>query len=182
MNRTSSHRNAMFRNMVTSLFKHDRIKTTDAKAKELKQWADHLITLAKRGDLHARRQALAIVREKDVVHKLFGEAPERFSGVSGGYTRTAKVGRRHGDAAMLTLIELMGPAGKGVKKKKPVGKRDQIATPEKDKPQPEQVKPEIDKLVAKPETIQPIAPSADTPVQTTEETPEDKTGGIKKEE
>jgi len=63
----SSHRNAMFRNMVTSLFKHDRIRTTDVKAKELKNWADHLITLAKRGDLHARRQALAVVREKDIV-------------------------------------------------------------------------------------------------------------------
>ena len=67
----------MFRNMVTSLFKHERIRTTDVKAKELRRWADHLITLAKRGDLHARRQALSIVREKDVVHKLFEEAAER---------------------------------------------------------------------------------------------------------
>ena len=71
LNRTPSHRKAMFRNMVTSLFKYERIQTTGAKAKELRRWADHLITLAKRGDLHARRQALAIVREKDVVHKLF---------------------------------------------------------------------------------------------------------------
>ena len=87
LGRTSSHRKAMFRNMVTSLFKHDRIQTTDAKAKELKRWADRLISLAKRGDLHARRQAMAVIREKDVVHKLFENAAEQFGGVSGGYTR-----------------------------------------------------------------------------------------------
>ena len=117
LGRTSSHRNAMFRNMVTSLFKHDRIRTTDVKAKELKNWADHLITLAKRGDLHARRQALAVVREKDIVHKLFEEASERFGSVSGGYTRVVKLGRRAGDAAPVSLIELMG-AEKSKKKKK----------------------------------------------------------------
>jgi len=78
LNRTSSHRTAMFRNMVTSLFKHERIRTTDVKAKELRRWADNLITLAKRGDLHARRQALSIVREKEVVYKLFAEAAERY--------------------------------------------------------------------------------------------------------
>ena len=78
LNRTSSHRKAMFRNMVTSLFKHERIRTTDVKAKELRRWAENLITLAKRGDLHARRQALSIIREKDVVHKLFAEAAEKY--------------------------------------------------------------------------------------------------------
>lgn len=97
----------MFRNMVTSLFKHDRIKTTDAKAKELRGWADHIITLAKRGDLHARRQALSIVREKDVVHKLFEEASDRFGKISGGYTRIVKLGRRPGDSAPVSLIELV---------------------------------------------------------------------------
>ncbi len=119
LGRTSSHRNAMFRNMVTSLFKHDRIRTTDVKAKELKNWADHLITLAKRGDLHARRQALAVVREKDIVHKLFEEASERFGSVSGGYTRVVKLGRRAGDAAPVSLIELMGAEKSKKKKKKP---------------------------------------------------------------
>ncbi len=108
LNRTTSHRKAMFRNMVTSLFKHDRIKTTDTKAKELRRWADHLVTLAKRGDLHARRQALSIVREKAVVHKLFAEAPERYNAVSGGYTRLVKLGPRPGDAAPLTMVELIG--------------------------------------------------------------------------
>lgn len=113
---SSSHRQAMFRNMVTSLLKHDRIKTTDTRAKELRSWADHIITLAKRGDLHSRRQALAIVREKDVVHKLFEEAKQRFGKVSGGYTRITKIGRRPGDAALISLIELVAAAPKPKKK------------------------------------------------------------------
>lgn len=108
LNRTTSHRQAMFRNMVTSLFKHDRIRTTDVKAKELRRWADHIITLAKRGDLHARRQAMAIIREKAVVHKLFEEAGDRFGAISGGYTRIVKIGCRPGDAAPISLIELVG--------------------------------------------------------------------------
>jgi len=107
LNRTSSHRNAMFRNMVTSLFKHERIRTTDTKAKGLRHWADHLITLAKRGDLHARRQALSIIREKNVVYKLFDEAAERFGSIFGGYTRIIKMGRRPGDAAPVSMIELV---------------------------------------------------------------------------
>lgn len=108
LNKTSSHRTAMFRNMVTSLFKHGRIKTTDPKAKELRRWADQLVTLAKRGDLHARRQAMAIIREKDVVHRLFNDAPDRFGGTSGGYTRLIKIGLRKGDAASISLVELTG--------------------------------------------------------------------------
>ena len=107
LNRTPSHRNAMFRNMVTSLLKHERIRTTGAKAKEIRRWADQLITLAKRGDLHARRQALAIVREKEVVHKLFEQAEARFGTVSGGYTRVTKLGRRPGDAAPMSVVELI---------------------------------------------------------------------------
>ena len=116
LNRTPSHRDAMFRNMVTSLFKHDRIRTTGTKAKAIRRWADHLITLAKRGDLHARRQALAIVREKEVVHKLFEQADERFGAVSGGYTRVVKLGIRPGDAAPMSLVELI--ALQDTKKKK----------------------------------------------------------------
>lgn len=115
LNRTSSHRKAMFRNMVTSLIKHEKIRTTDAKAKEIRKWADHLITLAKRGDLHARRQALSIVREKDVVHKLFEEAPKRYGAVAGGYTRVVKIGRRPGDAAPMSLVELVAAQGKVAK-------------------------------------------------------------------
>lgn len=134
LNRTSSHRNAMFRNMVTSLLKHDRIRTTGPKAKEVRRWADHLITLAKRGDLHARRQALSIVMEKDVVHKLFEQAAERFGNISGGYTRIVKLGIRPGDAAPISLVELVvapETAKKKTKKKSTktaaAGKKDKSA-------------------------------------------------------
>jgi len=138
----------MFRNMVTSLFKHERIRTTNAKAKELRRWADSLITLAKRGDLHARRQALSIIREKDVVHKLFEEAPKRFGAVSGGYTRIVKLGRRPGDAAPISLIELITP--EPPKKKKT--KKKKKAAPAVDKQvTAEETATEAEKTKAEPE-------------------------------
>ncbi len=119
LSRTSSHRLAMFRNMVTSLLDHERIYTTDAKAKELRRWADWMITLGKRGDLHARRQALQVIRDKRVVHKLFSDLAQRYQARSGGYTRTVKVGFRTGDSAPVSLIELMtGETAKKKKKKK----------------------------------------------------------------
>jgi large subunit ribosomal protein L17 len=117
----------MFRNMVTSLFKHERIRTTGIKAKELRRLAEHLITLAKRGDLHARRQALAVIREKDVVHKLFDEANEKFGHSAGGYTRIVKLGRRAGDAAPMSLIELIVPETGGKKKTKKKGSKPEAA-------------------------------------------------------
>lgn len=136
LNRTSSHRKAMFRNMVTSLLKHEKIQTTDAKAKALRAWVDHIITLAKRGDLHARRQALAIVREKNVVHKLFAEATEKFGGRDGGYTRIIKIGRRPGDAAPVSMMELItsedSSAKKGIKKKETPVIAPKIAVKEKE--------------------------------------------------
>jgi large subunit ribosomal protein L17 len=125
--------------MVTSLLKHDRIKTTDAKAKELRRWADHIVTLAKRGDLHARRIAMSIVREKDVVHKIFEEASERFGSINGGYTRIVKIGRRPGDAAAMTLVELVSSdlvkptqakKAKTTTEKKPAVPDTQLAKPE----------------------------------------------------
>ncbi len=102
----------MLRNMATSLLRHDRITTTDAKAKELRRWADWLITLGKDGTLHARRRALAFVQDKAVVARLFNELGPRFQDRHGGYTRIVKVGRRRGDAAPLSIIELI-PAGGG---------------------------------------------------------------------
>lgn len=126
INRSTSHRQAMFRNMVTSLFKHDRIRTTDVKAKELRRWADQIITLAKRGDLHARRQVLAIVREKDVVHSLFADVEKRFGNLHGGYTRITKIGPRPGDNAPMSVIELISleeKPKKGKKKGKAVEKK-----------------------------------------------------------
>ncbi len=123
LSRTSSHRNAMFRNMVTSLFKHESINTTDVKAKELRKWADSIITLAKRGDLHARRQALSIIREKDIVHKLFEEVADRFASISGGYTRITKLGLRAGDAASMSMIELLGQKKQVIKDDKKIVKK-----------------------------------------------------------
>lgn len=108
LGRTSSHREAMFRNMVTSLFEHERIVTTSEKAKEIRPIAEKMITLAKRGDLHARRQALSYIRSKDVVAKLFDEISEQFSDRSGGYTRIIKTGVRKGDCASMSIIELVG--------------------------------------------------------------------------
>lgn len=112
LNRSPSHRLAMLRNMATSLLRHDRITTTDAKAKELRRWADWLITLGKDGSLHARRRALAFVQDKAVVARLFNELGPRFQDRNGGYTRIVKVGRRRGDSAPLSVIELI-PAGDG---------------------------------------------------------------------
>ncbi len=107
LNRTTSHRLAMFRNMVTSLLRNEEIYTTIPKAKELRRWTDWMITLGKRGDLHARRQALASVRDKKVVYKLFGELGPRFQSRQGGYTRITKVGFRRGDAAPMCLVQLV---------------------------------------------------------------------------
>ena len=140
LNRTSSHRDAMFRNMVTSLFKHERIRTTDVKAKELRRWADNLITLAKRGDVHARRQVLSIIREKDVVHKLFAEAAERYGAVSGGYTRIVKLGRRPGDAAPISLIELLSSEDDKKKKKTKKKKKAKAAVEKKQVAEKKEVK------------------------------------------
>jgi large subunit ribosomal protein L17 len=110
LNRSSSHRKALMRNMVTSLLDRERIETTDAKAKELRGLADRMITLGKRGDLHARRQALSVIRSKEVTAKLFDELAERFRDRPGGYTRVIKVGNRVGDAAPVSIIELVEEA------------------------------------------------------------------------
>ena len=106
LNRTSAHRKALFRNLVTSLIEHEQVRTTDAKAKELRSIADHMITLGKRGTLHARRQAASYIRSGEVVKKLFDEVAGRFRERAGGYTRVVKLGHRHGDAAPMSVIEL----------------------------------------------------------------------------
>jgi large subunit ribosomal protein L17 len=108
LSRNSSHRWALMRNMITSLLREEKIKTTDPKAKELRRWVERVITLGKRGDLHARRQALSIVYDKAVVKKLFDTIGPRFKDRPGGYTRIIKLGVRHGDAAQMALIELVG--------------------------------------------------------------------------
>lgn len=107
LGRDSSARKALFRGMLTSFFQYDRIETTEAKAKELRGLADQMITLAKRGDLHARRQVLSYLMDEDVVKKLFDEIAPKYADRQGGYTRVIKVGLRKGDAAPLALIELV---------------------------------------------------------------------------
>lgn len=115
LNRTSSHRKAMFANMAAALIGHEQIKTTLPKAKDLRRVVDKLITLGKRGDLHARRQAWAILRNDGLTQKLFGSLAERYKERPGGYTRVIKAGFRYGDAAPMAMIELVDrdPEAKG---------------------------------------------------------------------
>ena len=107
LGRTASHRKALLRNMVSSLLEFEKIETTDAKAKELRKVADKMITWGKRGDLHARRLTLRVISNRKVVHKLFSEIAPRFKERNGGYTRIIKTGRRKGDNAPLSIIELI---------------------------------------------------------------------------
>lgn len=115
LNRTASHRRAMFANMAASLIEHEQIVTTLPKAKELKPIMDKLITLAKKGDLHARRQAISQIRNKEQVAKLFATLGPRYGERNGGYTRVLKAGFRHGDNAPMAVIELVDrdPEAKG---------------------------------------------------------------------
>ena len=113
LSRNSAHRWALMRNLITALLREEKIRTTDPKAKELRRWVERVITLGKRGDLHARRQAASIVQVKAVVQKLFDSIGPRFKDRPGGYTRITKIGIRHGDAAQMSIIELVSSeAGK----------------------------------------------------------------------
>jgi large subunit ribosomal protein L17 len=117
LGRKTKHRWALFRSLVTSLLEHERIETTEAKAKEIRGFTDRMITLGKKGTLPARRQALAFIRSKDVVSKLFSDVAVRFKDRPGGYTRMVKTRRRIGDAAKLVAIELVTRADTAPAKK-----------------------------------------------------------------
>ncbi len=124
LGRSPAHRRALLRNLVTALLQHEAVRTTDAKAKELRRWGDRMITLGKDGSLHARRRAASIIQSQSVVKKLFDEIAPRFRTRNGGYTRVVKIGIRHGDAAPVSLVELVERAGQGAEttgneKKKP---------------------------------------------------------------
>jgi large subunit ribosomal protein L17 len=125
LSRTTEHRQAMLRNLITSLFEQERVETTRAKAKEARKLAEAIITLAKRGDLHARRQALAVIRTKKAHAKLFTELKERYQDRPGGYTRIIPLGVRRGDGAPVAILELVGRPEqlpkKGKKKKAAAG-------------------------------------------------------------
>ena len=111
LSRNSAHRWALMRNLITALLREEKIRTTDPKAKELRRWVERVITLGKQGSLHARRQVFAIVQDKAVVRKLFDTIGPRFKDRPGGYTRIIKIGIRRGDAAQMSVIELVGAEG-----------------------------------------------------------------------
>ena len=144
LDRTTEHRTAMFRNLATSLFRHERITTTTPKAKELKRFAEKIVTLAKKGSPHARRIANRDVRDVEVLNKLFGSIAERFKARAGGYTRIVRVGRRHGDNADMAVIELLDRApaaaeptdteGKGEKKAAKPAKAEKAPKAKAEKP------------------------------------------------
>lgn len=108
LGRSASHRSALYRNLVRELIARDRIETTDEKAKEIRRYADRMVTLGKRGTLAARRRAIAFLRDPKVVHRLFEDVAPRYTERPGGYTRVVKLGTRAGDAAKLSMIELTG--------------------------------------------------------------------------
>jgi large subunit ribosomal protein L17 len=139
----------MFRNMLVSLLQHERIKTTLAKAKELRRWADRIITLGKRGDLHARRRAFALLRDEGIVKKLFDKIAPQMKGREGGYTRIYKMGWRHGDGAPLALIEWVTYSPPKEEKKSPVKKAkevlEKVAPKKKGKEEKEEKEEKVEK-------------------------------------
>jgi len=122
LSRHTQHRELMFRNMLVSLLQHERIRTTLAKGKELRSWADRIITLGKQGTLHARRRAFALLRDEGIVKKLFDQIAPKLKDREGGYTRVYKLGWRQGDAAPLSLVELVTYAAPEEKKKSTIKK------------------------------------------------------------
>jgi large subunit ribosomal protein L17 len=137
LDRTTEHRTAMLRNMVTSLFRHEKIVTTTPKAKELKRFADKMVTLAKKGTAHARRLANREVRDVEVLNKLFDGLAERFKARPGGYTRIIRVGRRAGDNAEMSVIELLDRApAEAPEAEEKGGKKAKAEKPEKAEKKP----------------------------------------------
>ena len=134
LGRNSPHRNAMMRNMVTSLIDHEKITTTDARAKELRKIADRLITLGKQGDLNSRRRVLTIIRDRKVVAKLFDQVGPRYKDRPGGYTRIYKLGSRFGDNAALSQIELVEEEFTAKPKKAAPAEPLKVPTPKKTEP------------------------------------------------
>jgi large subunit ribosomal protein L17 len=159
LNMTASHRKAVFRNLANSLFEHERIKTTNPKAMELRRVVERLITLSKRNDTHAMRLAFAFLRNKETIKKLFTDIGARYKEINGGYTRVVKIGRRKGDAAPMAIIELTQRKEKEKEKKadekKAKAKKGQEKKPREAKPKEEQAKKEKPKKEAKPKKTKP---------------------------
>ena len=162
LSRNSSHRRALLRNMVTSLIKYERIETTDAKAKSIRPVAEKMITLAKRGDLHARRQALAYIQDKAVTHKLFDELKERYLDRQGGYIRIVKKGIRKGDGAPVSIVQLIPQDDEKKPIKKKAGKTKKVSKAQPPVVQEEQVVKKEEEVTEKMRD--------ETPPETTDET------------
>ncbi len=182
LSRTSSHRRAMFRNMATSLLLHEHIRTTEAKAKELRGFVDNMVTLGKRGDLHSRRQAIAFIQSNEVVRKLFTVLADRYRERPGGYTRVIKLPNRPGDNAPMAVIELVdrpvkeepkkaarkaaAPKAEAAKAEAPAGeaKEGKKAAPRKEKHEGE--KKHAPRKVAAPKAAEKKAPPKKAPEKT----------------
>jgi large subunit ribosomal protein L17 len=154
LGRTTAHKIAMFRNMVTSLIMNDRIETTLPKAKELRRWADKMITLAKKNTVASRRQAMTVLRDKAALQKLFSDLVDRFKDRAGGYTRVLKLGFRHGDNAPMAVIEYLTAE---IKKVQTSGKKSSKASAKKSPPKGK-AKPVAEK---KTKTAKKAAPKSD---------------------
>ncbi len=166
LGRTTAHRKALFRNMVTALIRRERIRTTLAKAKELRSHVEKTITLGKKGTLHAKRLARKVVTEKDVFLKLFGPLSERYAQRNGGYTRIIKIGNRLGDDAPMAFIELVDREGEAPARKEKAAKK---AAPKKDTAK------KVDKKAkAKPEKEKKEAKKTETKKKPAEAKKEDK--------
>ena len=153
LSRHSQHRSLMFRNMLVSLIEHERLKTTLAKAKELRKVAEKIVTLGKKDSLHARRRAFALLRNEDIVKKLFAEIVPRFKDRQGGYTRIYKLGWRAGDAAPLSLIEWVTLSAEEEKKKSPMKKAKEALKKVVPKKKEAAEKPEAKKMDKKAKTV-----------------------------
>ncbi len=171
LGRTSAHRKALFRNMVTALIRRERIRTTLAKAKELRSHVEKTITLGKKGTLHARRLARKVVTEKDAFVKLFGPLSERYAQRNGGYTRIIKIGNRRGDDAPMAFIELVDREGEAPE---PKGKAAKKAAPKKDAAKKDTAKKTEKKTEEKPEKEKKAAKKTETKKKPVEAKKEDK--------
>ena len=178
-NRSSSHRKALFRNMVTALIRQERIRTTLAKAKELRGKVEKTITLGKKGTLHARRHALQLVSDKDSLKKLFGSLAERYANRPGGYTRIIKLGHRLGDDAPMAFIELVDREGETTQKASGKGKKKIEVSGKKATVSKEKI-PEKKKKEAKVSTKKSTVQKPDTEKKKIKEAPEKKAKDAKK--
>jgi len=160
-----AHERLMLANLATALFQHGRITTTEAKAKRLSPLADRLVTFAKRGDLHARRRVMSVIRDKSVVHELFTEIGPQYAGRPGGYTRITKIGPRKGDNAPMAVIELVEPMAEAVVKEATSATKRAARDAEKSAAEPDELAQEIEEQVevASEEAVEKVEAAAETP-------------------